>query len=80
MVKFGLKIGEFMFDVKKKFIVDEENKKVAVQIDIETFTQIEEVLENYGLAKLISENSTDETLSVKEAKTFYNSIKNKNEG
>ncbi len=35
-----------MFDVKKKFIVDEENKKVAVQIDIETFTQIEEVLEN----------------------------------
>ncbi|MDP1994329.1 MAG: hypothetical protein Q8K40_03690, partial [Ignavibacteria bacterium] len=45
-----------MFDVKKKYIVDEENKKVAVQIDIETFTLIEEVLENYGLAKLISEN------------------------
>ena len=68
-----------MFDVKKKYIVDEENKKVAVQIDIETFTQIEEVLENYGLAKLISENSDDETLSVKEAKSFYNSLNNKNE-
>ena len=63
-----------MFDVKKKYIVDEENKKVAVQIDIETFTQIEEVLENYGLAKLISENSDEETLSVKEAKSFYNSL------
>ncbi|MFA6980622.1 MAG: hypothetical protein WC209_14970 [Ignavibacteriaceae bacterium] len=63
-----------MFDVKKKYIVDEENKKVAVQIDIETFTQIEEVLENYGLAKLISENSDEETLSVKEAKSLYNSL------
>ncbi|MDP3684776.1 MAG: hypothetical protein Q8S01_12685 [Ignavibacteria bacterium] len=68
-----------MFDVKKKFIVDEENKKVAVQIDIETFTQIEEVLENYGLAKLISDNSSKETLSVKEAKSFYNSLNKKNE-
>ena len=74
-----LKIGVIMFDVKKKYIVDEENKKVAVQIDIETFTQIEEVLENYGLAKLISENSDEETLSVKEAKSFYNSLNNKNE-
>ena len=63
-----------MFDVKKKFIVDEENKKVAVQIDIETFTQIEEVLENQGLAKLISENSGEEKLSVKEAKSFYGSL------
>lgn len=63
-----------MFDVKKKYIVDEENKKVAVQIYIDTFTQIEEVLENYGLAKLISENSDEETLSVKEAKSFYNSL------
>jgi len=68
-----------MFDVKKKYIIDEENRKVAVQIDIETFTLIEEVLENYGLAKLISENSADETLSVKEAKSFYNSLNNKNE-
>lgn len=66
--------GVSMFDFKKKYIVDEENKKVAVQIDIETFTQIEEVLENFGLAKLISENSDDETLSVKEAKSFYNSL------
>ena len=67
---FDLITGVSMFDVKKKYIVDEENKKVAVQIDIETFTLIEEVLENYGLAKLISENSDDVTLSVKEAKSF----------
>jgi len=68
-----------MFDVKKKYIVDEKNNKVAVQIDIATFTQIEEVLENYGLAKLISENSEEETLSVNEAKSYYNSLNNKNE-
>ncbi len=68
-----------MFDLKKKFIIDEENKKVAVQIDIDTFTQIEEALENYGLVKLISENSDDDILSVKEAKSFYKALENKNE-
>jgi len=68
-----------MFDIKKKFVLNEENEKVAVQIDIKTFTQIEEVLESYGLAKLISENNLDETLSVSEAKAFYNSLKNENE-
>lgn len=33
-----------MLTLAKKFIVDENNKKVAVQIPIATYMQIEEVL------------------------------------
>ena len=60
--------------VSRKYIVDENNKRIAVQLDIETFEKIEELLENYGLAKLLIENETEEKLSVAEAKTFYNSL------
>ncbi len=65
--------------VSRKYIVDENNKKIAVQLDIETFEKIEELLENYGLAKLITENQTEEKFSVAEAKTFYNSLEKNNE-
>ncbi len=65
---------EDMQVVSRKYIVDENNKRIAVQLDIETFEKIEELLENYGLAKLLIENETEEKLSVAEAKTFYNSL------
>ncbi len=42
-----------MTDIPLKYIVDENDKKVAVQMDIETFKKIEEALENYGLSELI---------------------------
>ena len=66
--------------VSRKYIVDENNKRIAVQLDIETFEKIEELLENYGLAKLLIDNETEEKLSVAEAKTFYNSLEKNNEG
>ncbi len=66
--------------IPKKYIVDENNKKIAVQLDIETFDKMEELLENYGLATLMMENQTEEKLSVAEAKTFYNSLEKNSEG
>ena len=39
-----------MEELKKAYIVDEDNRRVAVQIDIETFNRIEEILEDYALA------------------------------
>jgi hypothetical protein len=35
-----------METLKRKYIVNENNKKVAVQLDIKTFNKIEEVMEN----------------------------------
>ena len=63
-----------MTDIPRKYIIDEENKKVAVQLDIETFEHIEETLENYGLVQLIKEHQGEEILGMKEAKEFYQTL------
>ncbi len=62
-----------MEKIKKKYIVDENNNKIAVQIDIATYEKIEEVLENYALVQLMKENNS-ETLEVKEAKEYYKKL------
>jgi len=64
-----------METISKQYIVDEHNKKIAVQIPIETFEQIEEVLENYALFQMIKENEGKEILGLREATTYYDQLK-----
>jgi len=61
-----------MLSISKTYVVDENNSPIAVQIPIKDYKAIEEVLENYGLSKLIEEVHNDETLSFKEAKRSLN--------
>jgi hypothetical protein len=63
-----------MDELKKSYIVDEQNRKVAVQLDIETFNKIEEILENYALARLMEEHGSEDALELQEALTFYQSL------
>ena len=63
-----------MDTIKKNFIVDEKNRKIAVQIDLKTFEQIEEILENYVLVQLKKESESDETLDVEQAKAYYKEL------
>ena len=63
-----------MLSIKKKYIVDEENHKIAVQLDMKTYEKIEEVLENYALVQLIQENANDQVLNAAEAKAYYNTM------
>jgi len=63
-----------METIIKQYIVDEQNKKIAVQIPIETFEKIEEVLENYALVQLIEENKGEEVLGLSEAKAYYDRL------
>lgn len=63
-----------METINKQYIVDEHNKKIAVQIPIRTFEKIEEVLENYALFQLIKENEGGEILELREAKAYYNQL------
>ena len=42
--------------IRKQVYCDEKNRRVAVQIPIEVFKRLEEILENYGLAQLMKEN------------------------
>ena len=44
--------------IKKKYIIDENNNKVAVQIDINTYEKLEELLENYSLVQLMKEDDS----------------------
>ena len=60
--------------VNKKYIVDEFNRKVAVQIDIDIFEKIEELLENYALVQLINENKEEERLELSQAKEYYSKL------
>jgi len=58
-------------NIKRQYIIDESNHKVAVQIDIETFEKIEEALENYALFSLMNETNDGDDLNLAEAKTIY---------
>jgi hypothetical protein len=60
--------------IQKQYIVDEENRKVAVQIDIETFEKIEEILENYALVQLMEDHEEESALELEEAKTYYRQL------
>lgn len=64
-----------MLEIHKCIVFDENQKPTAVQIPIEEFERMEEVIENYGLAKLMDEVADEEQLSLREAKRFYESLK-----
>lgn len=67
-----------MLKIKKKYLTDENNRAVAVQLDIKTFERIEQLLEDYALGQLIEENEPYDTLSLNEAEEYYKKLK-KNE-
>lgn len=68
--------NKFEMNIKRQYIVDERNHRVAVQVDIKTFEKIESVLENYALSRLMETSDEDETLSLDEAKKYYEALKN----
>jgi len=64
-----------MLDIKKTYLTDEKKRPVAVQVDIETFEKMEQLLEDYALAQFIEENISDENLSLNEAQEYYSKLK-----
>jgi hypothetical protein len=63
-----------METIKKKYIVDENNHRIAVQLDITTYNMIEELLENYALYNLMQEYNDEELLELNDAKDYYNKL------
>jgi hypothetical protein len=66
-----------MDTIKKQYIVDENNKKVGVQLDLKTFEKIEEIMENYALFQMMKENEDDEVLDLENAKEYYSKLEKK---
>ena len=62
--------------LKGNFIVDQDNQKIAVQLDIKTFTKIEEVIENYALYNLMQDDIDSQELEIDEAQQFYSGFQN----
>jgi hypothetical protein len=69
-----------MLEIHKKIVLDENQRPFAVQIPIKEFERLEEVIENYGLSKLMDEVKDEEKLSIEDAKTYYQSLKPNVEG
>lgn len=64
-----------MVEIHKKVVLDENQKPFAVQIPIEEFERLEEIIENYGLSKLMDEVVNDERLPIENAKKYYQELK-----
>jgi len=64
-----------MLEIHKKIVLDEDQRPFAVQVPIEESERLEEVIENYGLSKLMDEVKDDEKLSVEDGKALYKSLK-----
>ena len=60
--------------IDRQYIVDDKNRKLAVQLSLETFEKMEEALENHALYQLMNEKDDDKVLSVAEAKEFYGNL------
>lgn len=67
-----------MKEIEKKYILDENDKKIAVQIDINTFEKIEDVIEDYGLFKLMEDDEKEEYLDIDDARKFYKELDKEN--
>ena len=67
-----------MLPIPKHYILDEEQKPLAVQIPIAVYNQIEEILDDFGLAKLMEEVENEEQLSEDIAYSYYQSLKTQN--
>ncbi|OGI20296.1 MAG: hypothetical protein A3B68_05600 [Candidatus Melainabacteria bacterium RIFCSPHIGHO2_02_FULL_34_12] len=63
-----------MKEIEKKYIVDDQNRKIAVQLDISIFEKIENILEDHGLFNLINEDDKSDYLTKEEAKKFYDKL------
>jgi hypothetical protein len=63
-----------MLEIKKRYVVDEQDRRVAVQIDLETFAKIEEVLEDFALARWITDAQDEPALSPEAAQEYYDAL------
>jgi hypothetical protein len=61
-----------MLNISTKSIIDDKGHHL-VQVDEKTFHKMEEIIEDYGLVKLMQDNLEEDNdeLSLEDAKKFY---------
>ena len=62
--------------IKKRYVIDENDRPVAVLLDLATFRQIEELLEDRTLAKAIEQGlNKEKPIPLDEARKRYQKLK-----
>ncbi len=61
--------------LKKRYIVNDKNRRVGVVLDLRTFERIEEILEDYLFGKIMLDLEKEEPLSLEEAMKRYAKLK-----
>ncbi len=64
-----------MINIKRQYTVTDNDRRIGVVLDIETFEKIEELLEDCGLALSMEEVEEEESLSLNEAQECYAHMK-----
>lgn len=64
-----------MLELKKEYVVTDDNRRRAVLIDIETFEKMEEIIESFGLGRYMEEVEDEAVLSSDSAKMYYETLK-----
>ena len=64
-----------MLNIKRQTVINQNNEIISVIIDYNDYLHIEEMFENYGLAKLIDEVDPNDYLDKKDAVKYYPSLK-----
>jgi len=68
-----------MLQINKVYVTDENKLPIAVQLDIKTFEKIESLLEDYALGQYINQNDPEDSLTVSEAKAYYDALTDKSQ-
>jgi hypothetical protein len=61
--------GDEMITIKKQFIRDRKGKAIAVVVDLKTFEEIEELLEDLNDVKIIEQRMDEPDLDWEKVKT-----------
>ncbi len=61
-------------NITPHYIVNQNNQKIAVQLDISTFEKMLEVMENYALYQFMQNENEQEYLTIENALDFYKNL------
>jgi hypothetical protein len=78
--KETLPVSQRREEIHKNYVLNENQQPIAVQIPIAEFERIEEIIEDFGLARLMEEagDEDNERLSKDEALKYYQALKGNN--
>lgn len=64
-----------MLNLEPKFVKDYTGKTIAVQLDLDAYLKVEELLEDIGLYRLMQAAGKEEMLTLSQAKAYYQTLR-----